>query len=501
MTEPVAAPKKKIVLKRAAGSSSSNELPPCKIKVEFIDNDSSSSTSIKSGSSLCVNQMATIESAKYMTIVDQESTIDIKRVIEMTLNLGNTELSYQPGDYISVFAPNTHNHVISLIKRLSLDENKLIKIESIDKTFELPNYLKKVNENFNNKSSTIYNVLRDLVDITGIPSKKLLKLLSENSSDSNDKLELNKLSSIEGKEEYAQMINNRVTLLCLLDKYKSSNPPFNHLLELINPLAPRDYSISSSPLSTEKGTLSFVFSVVDFKLSSTPSQRILGHCTSWLEKTGIQNNKLSSSSNLENSLNNLNINDSNEIRIPFILKPSPHFHLPPVDQLNRPIIMIGPGTGVAPFIGFLQHLSKTTTTTTPNPNTWLFFGCRSEKRDFLYKDTLESMLKDNTLTKLITAFSRELDTENNNNNNNTAIEPTCGYVQEKMIEHSKQLFDMVVNQNAFIYICGDAKGMAVGVRNSFIDIVKQELNCDEKQATDIFTNWIKEKRYILDVWS
>ncbi|KAM9955188.1 hypothetical protein ACTFIW_000686 [Dictyostelium discoideum] len=498
MTEPVAAPKKKIVLKRAAGSSSSNELPPCKIKVEFIDNDSSDSTSTKSGSSLCVNQMATIESAKYMTIVDQESTIDIKRVIEMTLNLGNTELSYQPGDYISVFAPNTHNHVISLIKRLSLDENKLIKIESTDKTFELPNHLKKVNENFNNnKSSTIYNVLRDLVDITGIPSKKLLKLLSENSSDSNDKLELNKLSSIEGKEEYAQMINNRVTLLCLLDKYKSSNPPFNHLLELINPLAPRDYSISSSPLSMEKGTLSFVFSVVDFKLSSTPSQRILGHCTSWLEKTGIQNNKLSSSSsNLENSLNNLNIESSDEIRIPFILKPSPHFHLPPVDQLNRPIIMIGPGTGVAPFIGFLQHLSKTTSTTTPN--TWLFFGCRSEKRDFLYKDTLESMLKDNTLTKLITAFSRELDTENNNN---TAIEPTCGYVQEKMIEHSKELFDMVVNQNAFIYICGDAKGMAVGVRNSFIDIVKQELNCDEKQATDIFTNWIKEKRYILDVWS
>ncbi|KAN0034806.1 hypothetical protein ACTFIV_001338 [Dictyostelium citrinum] len=491
MTEP-APPKKKIVLKRAAGSSSSNELPPCKIKVELIENDNSSSKS--SLTSLCVNQMANIESAKYMTIVDQESTIDIKRVIEMTLNLGNTELSYQPGDYISVFAPNTHNHVISLIKRLSLDENKLIKIESIDKTFELPNHLKKVNENFNNNSSTIYNVLRDLVDITGIPSKKLLKLLSEHSSDSNEKLELNKLSSIEGKEEYAQMINNRVTLLCLLDKYKSSNPPFSHLLELINPLAPRDYSISSSPLSMEKGTLSFVFSVVDFKLSSTPSQRILGHCTSWLEKTGIQNNKLSSS-NIEDSLNNLNI-ESNEIKIPFILKPSPHFHLPPVDQLNRPIIMIGPGTGVAPFIGFLQHLSKTTTSS--KPTTWLFFGCRSEKRDFLYKDTLDSMLKDNTLTKLITAFSRELDTENTIT---TAIEPTCGYVQEKMIEHSKQLFDMVVNQNAFIYICGDAKGMAVGVRNSFIDIVKQELNCDEKQATDIFTNWIKEKRYILDVWS
>ncbi|KAK5576569.1 hypothetical protein RB653_007713 [Dictyostelium firmibasis] len=500
MTEPtVAAPKKKIVLKRAAGSSSSNELPSCKIKVEFIDNSCSKP---ETSSSLCVDQLATIESAKYMTIIDQESTIDIKRVIEMTLDLGNTELSYQPGDYISVFAPNTHNHVISLIKRLSLDENKLIKIESIDKSFELPNHLKKVNENFNNNKSTVYNVLKDLVDITGIPSKKLLKLLSEHSSDSNDKLELNKLSSIEGKEEYAQMINNRVTLLCLLEKFKSSNPPFSHLLELINPLAPRDYSISSSPLSMEKGRLSFVFSVVDFKLSSTPSQRILGHCTSWLEKVGIQNNKLStpsnqSSLNLEESLSNLNI-ESN-IQIPFLLKPSPHFHLPPTDQLNRPIIMIGPGTGVAPFIGFLQHLSKTsTTTTTTTPTTWLFFGCRSEKRDFLYKDTLESMLKDNTLTKLITAFSRELDIENSINN---TIEPTCGYVQEKMIQHSKQLFDMVVNQNAFIYICGDAKGMAVGVRNSFIDIVKQELNCDEKQATDIFTNWIKEKRYILDVWS
>ncbi|EGC28725.1 hypothetical protein DICPUDRAFT_43883 [Dictyostelium purpureum] len=393
---------------------------------------------------------------------DSESQVDIKRVIEMTLDLNDTNSSYQPGDYVAVYAPNPDYQIKTLISRLQLNENKVIKIESLDSKYG-KYYIYISNGN------TIYNIFRDLLDITGIPSKKLLKLLAEHSSDPNEKLQLNKLSSVEGKEEYAQMINDRTTLLCLLEKYKTSSPPLAHLLDILNPLAPRDYSISSSPLSLEAGKISFVFSVL-------PNQSI------------------------ESSLSELNINNSDNniiTKIPFQLKSSPHFHLPSEDQLSKPIIMIGPGTGVAPFIGFLQHLSKINIETKPLL-TWLFFGCRSEKKDFLYKDTLHSMLQDSTLTKLTTAFSRELDINNHQDPN---LEVTCGYVQEKMKNHSKELYDLIINKNAFVYICGDAKGMAVGVRNSFIDIIKQESSVDEKIAVDMFTNLIKEKRYILDVWS
>ncbi|KAF2071845.1 hypothetical protein CYY_006837 [Polysphondylium violaceum] len=491
--KPVAPVKKKIVLKRAAGTANANHV--LRIKVDKIENES-----IKNVVSLATDQHATIECAKYLTLFKKDTAessptttdIDIKRVIEITLDTNSSTISYQPGDYIQIFAPNPHNLVLKVLNRLGLDKNQFISIESLDLLkYELPNNLKRSN------NQKLYYIFRDMLDITGIPSKKLLKLLSEYSSDQNEKNELLKLSSVEGKEEYSKLISTRSNLISLLDKYKSSQPPLDYLLDILPPLSPRDYSISSSPLVIENGKLNFVFSVVDMIIGN---ERIRGHCTSWLESICLNTNKIKRQDNnsdddflLEIGLDSLCLDNNEKPVIPIMFKSSPHFHLP--EDLDKPIIMIGPGTGVAPFIGFLQHISKQLKF---NPYTWLFFGCRSEKRDFLYKDTILDMVESKTLKKLTTAFSREINTTSTID---LSLDITCGYVQEKMKNHSKEIFDLVYNQNALIYICGDAKGMAIGVRNSFIDIFQNELSISEKDATDIFTQLIKDKRYLLDVWS
>ncbi|EGC30648.1 hypothetical protein DICPUDRAFT_83434, partial [Dictyostelium purpureum] len=130
--QPSAPAKKKIVLKRAAGTNA-NELPACRIKIE-LDSDNNNGDNMES---LGCKQVATIVSARYMTdnSNDSESQVDIKRVIEMTLDLNDTNSSYQPGDYVAVYAPNPDYQIKTLISRLQLTENKVIKIESLDSKY------------------------------------------------------------------------------------------------------------------------------------------------------------------------------------------------------------------------------------------------------------------------------------------------------------------------------------------------------------------------------
>eukprot|EP01095_Lingulamoeba_sp_RSL-Kostka_P013132 TRINITY_DN5360_c0_g1_i1.p1 TRINITY_DN5360_c0_g1~~TRINITY_DN5360_c0_g1_i1.p1 ORF type:complete len:159 (+),score=43.16 TRINITY_DN5360_c0_g1_i1:745-1221(+) len=158
--------------------------------------------------------------------------------------------------------------------------------------------------------------------------------------------------------------------------------------------------------------------------------------------------------------------------------------------------MIGPGTGVAPFIGFLQqkkHLLNILEDENNNNNkhTWtddcyLFFGCRQRSLDYLYYDELQQYFDDN-LVKLITAFSRETD--------------QVVYVQDKLLEHEKEIYPLLVNQHAKIYICGDAKGMAKGVMNSLHEILIKNEQITKKEALTKTASWMKEKRIVMDIWS
>ncbi|KYR02178.1 nucleoside diphosphate kinase [Tieghemostelium lacteum] len=442
--------KKKIVLKRSANSNS-NVLPSCKIKVntiEEVQNDSVLQTK-----SLWSPYQAEIKSFKYLTDSkgehNDDSTIPIKKVIEIKILLDSCECQYQPGDYIQIFSPNSTEYIDSLLKRLNFNPKQYISIESIDKTTKLLNHLEICNGN------SIERIFKEVLDCSGVISKKILKLLAHYSTEEEDKISIQKLES---SEEYLKLIGSRTTLLDLLERFKSTQPPLDHLIDTLGALSPRDYSISSSLSHLPQQQANFVFSLVETKLSNGNVMK--GHCTSWLESLG--------ESFLSVDFSNLDIKDqqdegsnstvkSNRITIPYKLKSTSHFHLPDGISDNgysNPIIMIGPGTGVAPFVGFLQHLS---TLKREKPlKTWLFFGNRSEKRDYLYRNEFENWTDSGILTRLTTAFSREV-TGSSGDINTINFDITCGYVQEKMKNHSEELFNWIYKENATIYICGDAK--------------------------------------------
>ncbi|MCS7064585.1 MAG: sulfite reductase subunit alpha [Methylacidiphilales bacterium] len=162
------------------------------------------------------------------------------------------------------------------------------------------------------------------------------------------------------------------------------------------------------------------------------------------------------------------------------LQPSKHFHLAPPD---RPIIMVGPGTGIAPFRAFLQEREATGAT----GKNWLFFGDQHAATDFLYGEEFESYRQKGLLTYLHTAFSRD--------------QSEKIYVQHRMLENSRQLWDWLQN-GAYFYVCGDAKRMAKDVHETLIQIAQKEGGLDREAAENYVNVTLSktEKRYLKDVY-
>jgi sulfite reductase (NADPH) flavoprotein alpha-component len=156
---------------------------------------------------------------------------------------------------------------------------------------------------------------------------------------------------------------------------------------------------------------------------------------------------------------------------------SPHFRLPAPDV---PIVMIGPGTGVAPFRAFLEEREATAA----KGRSWLFFGTR-HARDVFYVDELRALMERGTLTRLDCAYSRDT--------------PQRVYVQHKMRDAQKELYAWIA-AGAHVYLCGDAKHMAPDVQNELIDIISRGATIDRDAAVAKLRELESEGRYAKDVY-
>jgi len=165
--------------------------------------------------------------------------------------------------------------------------------------------------------------------------------------------------------------------------------------------------------------------------------------------------------------------------MPIFLHSNASFRLP--EDKTAPVIMIGPGTGIAPFRAFLEERQATGQA----GDNWLFFGEQREKMDFLYKEQLQGMHRDGVLTHLDTAFSRD--------------QAQKVYVQDKMQEKSKELFSWL-ERGAYFYVCGDATRMAKDVETALLDVIARGSNGTLEHAAEYLTAMKKQKRYQRDVY-
>jgi sulfite reductase (NADPH) flavoprotein alpha-component len=165
--------------------------------------------------------------------------------------------------------------------------------------------------------------------------------------------------------------------------------------------------------------------------------------------------------------------------MPIFLHANGNFRLP--EDTTAPVIMIGPGTGIAPFRAFLEERQAKCET----GDNWLFFGDQRRSLDFLYQEQLEAMHKDGVLTRLDTAFSRD--------------QAKKVYVQDRMQENAAELYAWL-ERGAYFYVCGDATRMAKDVELALLDVIAKGSNGTLDHANEYLAMMKKQKRYQRDVY-
>ena len=165
--------------------------------------------------------------------------------------------------------------------------------------------------------------------------------------------------------------------------------------------------------------------------------------------------------------------------LPVFLHSNQYFRLP--EDSSAPVIMVGPGTGVAPFRAFLEERQATGA----RGDNWLFFGDQHKAADFLYEEQLNAMLREGTLTRLDTAFSRD--------------QAEKIYVQDRMREHSAELYAWL-ERGAYVYVCGDASRMAKSVEQALLDAIAEGSQGTLDAVAEYVAGMKKQKRYQRDVY-
>jgi cytochrome P450/NADPH-cytochrome P450 reductase len=245
----------------------------------------------------------------------------------------------------------------------------------------------------------------------------------------------------------------------LLEECSSCALPFAVYLEMLPPLAPRYYSISSSPL-VDPQRCSITVAVVNDKARSGHGS-YLGVCSNYL---------------LEQN--------SDGVISAFVKDNHSAFRLP--DDPSVPIIMVGPGTGVAPFRGFLQERAQLKESGKMLGRSMLFFGCRNPAQDFIYQDELKAFAEAG-ITELKVAFSR-------------VSSDKKAYVQDKIAECKNEVWELI-EAGAIIFVCGDAKLMAPDVRRTFATIYAEKSAASLDAANAWMDQMTAQRRYLVDVWS
>ncbi|MBA2490875.1 MAG: sulfite reductase subunit alpha [Gammaproteobacteria bacterium] len=349
------------------------------------------------------------------------STRDTRHVV---IELGDSGIEYRPGDSMGIYPENDPKIVDAILEELKVSGGE---------TVEAPS----------GENNLLRQVLLKELDITK-PSDDCLACLAEAASDADEAEDLAILARSGAEEGQG--------LLELLRVYPSARPELHPLVKSLDKLQPRLYSISSSP-------------------REYPTQI---HTTVAVLKTAIYGRgyKGVASTFLAKRL-------SRGGEVPIYLQPTEGFRLS--EDTDAPAIMIGPGTGIAPFLAFLQEREARGDA----GRNWLFFGNPKSSTDYIYQESMEAWRKSGLLARLTLAFSRDQEDK--------------VYVQNRMLEMAEE-FWLWLEAGAVIYVCGDAERMAKDVDKALHRIVAEQGVLGEQKAAAYVKRLSEQGRYLRDVY-
>ncbi|MBL7477576.1 MULTISPECIES: assimilatory sulfite reductase (NADPH) flavoprotein subunit [Bacillus] len=350
-----------------------------------------------------------------------------KETRHLELSLEGSGLTYEPGDALGIFPENDPELVDMLLAELKWDPNATVTVDQ--------------GENLSLKEA-----LTSYYEIT-VLTKKFIQQAAELIA--NEKLR--ELVAQENADQLKAYIAGRDLIDFVQDFGPIAVAP-QDFVSILRKIPPRLYSIASS-FAANPDEVHLTIGAVRY---NTHGRDRKGVCSVLCAER-------------------LQPGDT----LPVFIQPNKNFKLP--ENPEAPIIMVGPGTGVAPFRSFMQKREETGA---PGKS-WMFFGDQHFVTDFLYQTEWQKWLSDGVLTKMDVAFSR--DTEEK------------VYVQHRMLEHSKELFEWLEEGAAF-YVCGDKNNMAKDVQNALLEIIEKEGGKSREEAEAYLAEMKKQKRYQRDVY-
>ncbi|WP_042457001.1 assimilatory sulfite reductase (NADPH) flavoprotein subunit [Neobacillus dielmonensis] len=351
-----------------------------------------------------------------------------KETRHLELSLEGSGLSFAPGDSLGIYPENDPELVELLLADLKWSPEDSVTINKQGEVLSLR------------------EALTSYYEIT-VLTKPLLEKVSQLTNNAG----LKDLLTPENAQQLKQYLSGR-DLLDLVRDYGAWGESAQEFVSLLRKIPARLYSISNS-------------------LTANPEEVHLTIGAVRYEANGRQRKGVCSTLTAER----LQLGD----KVPVFVQHNENFKLP--QNSDAPIIMVGAGTGVAPFRSFMQEREEAGA----DGKSWLFFGDQHFRTDFLYQIEWQKWLKNGVLTKMDVAFSRDTDEK--------------VYVQHRMLEHSKELFQWL-EEGAYVYICGDEKNMAHDVHQTLISIVEQEGNMTREQAETYIAELQQQKRYQRDVY-
>lgn len=359
------------------------------------------------------------------------------------------QIDYRAGDHLGVLPQNAPEIVELAAQLLNLRLDDLAILRSRQDTPQAEKLPLGI-------PISVKDLLTSYVDLQGPVSRKELRLLAKHTPCPPERKMLEALASSEFAHE---VLEKELTFLELCQKYRSIECSLELLLSVRPILKPRYYSISSSPLILPES----ISITVGVQQHVTATGRVhKGLCSNYLAKIEA-NGKLQC----------------------FVKDTKSAFRLP--DDSSKDIILIGPGTGVAPLRGFLQERDQQKKRGILVGRQILFFGCRHPNQDYIYRNELEGFLESGLLEGLFVAFSR------------FSNSPKY-YVQDLLLQQSSLIWEYIQKQ-ARILVCGDGKQMAPSVRETMIRIIENEAKLSNEDAAKYFKQLQAEKLYVEDVWA
>ncbi len=353
-------------------------------------------------------------------ITGRDSGKDVRHV---EIDLEGSGLTYQPGDALGVWFDNSSELANAILGKVGLSG-----VESVD---------------VDGESISIHSALVSKFEITASNPQLVTKFAELSGSKKLQKL-------VEDKDKLREYATNTQVVDVLAEKKTKLSA--EELIGLLRRLTPRLYSIASSQSEVDE-EVHLTVGLVEY---DKDDEKRFGGASSFLTQR---------------------LEEGGEVKV--FVENNNNFKLPQDD--NTPIIMVGPGTGIAPFRSFIQERDNRDA----EGKNWLFFGDRTFTQDFLYQVEWQKYLKSGLLSRLDVAFSRD------------QVEKV--YVQHRILENAAQVWQWI-QEGAYIYVCGDATRMAKDVHDALVIVAEQEGKMPRDDAEQFINNLRKAKRYQRDVY-